>query len=126
MFPSVVAMDSGGIPIHKLEVLLQELPQLGYPPPQAPSDPMNLASCLMHLAHMPQRLQQQDTTALLAQAPRLMQIMGAVVVLKLGWAQCGPAAQGAELAVLQVLSQGPTWHPFCAALIGTGHPLERA
>ena len=85
----------------------------------------------MHFAHVLQQAEHQGPAALLALAPGLSQLPVAVVVCLLGWAQGSPAAQGAAmmgtvLAVLPVLSQGPTRHPRHAAFIGADHQLEGA
>lgn len=80
---------------------------------------------------MVKKFTDQGPAAPLALAPGLSQLPVAVVVCPLGWAQGGPAAQGAAmrgtvLAVLPVLGQGPTRHPRHAAFIGAVRQLEGA
>ena len=122
MLPSGVASASScGAPTSRGVIFLQEVRQL----------PADEAGGPVHFAHVLQQAEHQGPAALLALAPGLSQLLVAVVVCLLGWAQGSPAAQGAAmmgtvLAVLPVLSQGPTRHPRHAAFIGADHQLEGA
>lgn len=105
-------------------VLLQEVSELS----QLPADEIG---GVVHFAHAPQQAQHQGPAALLTLAPGVAQFAVAVVACALYGAQGGPTAQWAPLlcptlTVLPVFSQGPTWHPYRAALVGAGLQLERA